>query len=163
MKTTNNVQKTNLKMMVAAGLTVLGFFADAQGALKHDFDFKEINQLAFATAKHVSATNATTTGAAFAGYLEPAAEEALAVEPWMTEEKNFTGFAAMLEPAAEKELTVESWMMDEKKFNEREIKRAMNRKSDVVITGATFTYREVLEEEELKVQKWMTSPKVWNR
>ena len=163
MKTTNNVRTTNLKKMVAAGLTILTLSTYAQMATMPNLELDAKNQFALATVNKTPATTGFNT-ASFNAYLEPATEESLPIEPWMTNEKNFESAAInALEPDAEEELNIESWMLKEENFNEKEIKKAMNRKSDVVIIGSTFRYREVNIEEELKVETWMVNSKIWNR
>ena len=125
MKTTNNVRKTNLKKMVAAGLTILTLSTYAQMATMPNLELDAKNQFALATVNKTPATTGFNT-ASFNAYLEPAREESLPVEPWMTNEKNFESAAInALEPAAEEELNIESWMLKEENFNEKEIKKAV--------------------------------------
>ena len=138
MKTTNNVQKTNLKSMVfAAGLIVIGFSVDGQGATKSDLMNDNNNQLAFASVKMESA-KITSTGkgatASLAAYLAPASEEALTVEKWMTDERNFSGTGK---------------------------NQTSERTASFEIITSKFVYREVNTEEELKVEPWMIDLKVW--
>lgn len=124
-------------MVFAAGLIVIGFSVDGQGATKSELMNDNNIPLAFASVKIESAKSTltgTTATAKFAAYLAPASEEALTVEKWMTDEKNFSGTGK--NQTAEKTVSFE-------------------------ISTSKFVYREVNTEEELKVEPWMIDPKVW--
>lgn len=165
MKTTNNVQKTNLKSVVfAAGLIVIGFSVDGQGATKTTLTMDNDNQFAFANTKMVSATtNSTEKGAtaSFAAYFAPEAEEALTLEKWMTEESIYDVLGAALEPVAEEELTLESWMTEEL-YSGTTKKTEATEKIYIIEKGKTkFVFREIIEKEELKIEPWMINSQLW--
>ncbi|MGE0018300.1 MAG: hypothetical protein AB7S72_01430 [Draconibacterium sp.] len=165
MKTTTNVQKTNLKSVIfAAGLIVIGFSVDGQGATKPDLTIDNNKHFAFASARMLPATTAskvTATTASFSAFTAPATEEALTLENWMTNESRFDGTEALFEPAVEEALTLESWMTDEKNFTVSQKKPKTEKTVVFEIYTSKFMYREVNFEEELKIEPWMIDPQVW--
>ncbi len=165
MKTTNNVQKTNLKSVIfVAGLIVMGFSVDGQAATKLDVMNDNNNQLAFASVKVVpSKKTSTGTGAtaSLAAYLAPAAEEALTIEKWMTEENRFDGTVSIHEKAAKTNVEPESRITDEKNFNVTGKKQTTAKTASFEISTSKFVYREVINEEELRIEPWMIDPKIW--
>ncbi len=165
MKTTTNVQKTNLKSVIfAAGLIVIGFSVDGQGATKPDLTIANNKQFAFAGARFLPATTVskiTGTTASFAAYTAPATEEALALENWMTEENRFDGTETLFEPAMGEALTIESWMTDETNFTGSDKKQKTEKTVVFEMYTSKFMYREVIFEEELSIEPWMINPQVW--
>ncbi|HCE56706.1 MAG TPA: hypothetical protein DER09_02640 [Prolixibacteraceae bacterium] len=163
MKTTTNVQKTNLKSVIfAAGLIVIGFSVDGQGATKPDLTINNNQQ--FASASVFPATTASKVKGAtssFAAYTAPATEEALTLENWMTDENRFDGTETFFEPATEETLKVESWMTDETNFTGSDKKQKTEKTVAFEIYTSKFMYREVNDEEELKIEPWMIDPQVW--
>ena len=165
MKTTTNVQKTNLKLVIfAAGLIVIGFSVDGQGATKPDLTIDNNKQFAFASARMLPATKASkVTGAtaSFAAYTAPATEDALILENWMIEENRFDGTETLFEPAVEEALTVESWMTDETNFTDNGKKLKTEKIVVFEIYTTKFMCREVIFEEGLSIEPWMINPNVW--
>lgn len=165
MKTTTNVQKTNLKSVIfAAGLIVIGFSVDGQGATKPDLTIDNNKHFAFATSRMLPATTAskgTGATASFAAHTAPATEEALTLENWMTDESRFDGTETLFEPAVEEALTVESWMTDETNFTGSDKKQKTEKTVVFEIYTSKFMYREVNFEEGLKIEPWMIDPQVW--
>jgi hypothetical protein len=192
MKTTTNVQKTNLKSVIfAAGLIVIGFSVDGQGATKPDLTIDNNQQNVFASARMLPATTASKAKGAstsFAAYTAPAAEEALSLESWMTDESRFyeteirfetateevltveswmtnqsrfDGTETCFEPATEEALAVESWMTDEKNFTDN-VKKPKTEKTVVFeMYTSKFMYCELIFEKELSIEPWMINSQVW--
>lgn len=163
MKTTNNVQKTNLKAITAGlVLTVLGFSVNAQGAFKPDFENNLKNQLAFAgvlkTNTSAFAKSATGTEASLAAFLVVETEEPMHVESWMTKTENFEAPVAF-ETVSDEELTIEDWMMNAKTFEEKEasITKTTAEGNKVLFEYSTTKYfvREVINEPVMKLEAWM--------
>ena len=71
-------------------------------------------------------------------YFEKATEPAMELESWMTNENTFSIFSLNLENEVEIPLAVENWMLD----------------------GTNFGSNN-LHEEDLDLESWMTSAKVW--
>ncbi len=189
MKTTTNVQKTNLKSVIfAAGLIVIGFSVDGQGATKPDLTIDNNKQIVFASAKTLSATASKVIGATatFSTYIaadealtiekwmteesrfdgtetffEPATEDALTLEKWMIEENRFDGTESFFEPTVEEALTVENWMTDEKNFTDNDKKPKTEKAVVFEIYTTKVMCREVIFEEGLSIEPWMINPKVW--
>jgi hypothetical protein len=165
MKTTNNVQKTNLKSMVfAAGLIVIGFSVDGQATTRPDFTTDKNKPLAFADVTMPAATKAsaaTISAVSYSAYLVPAREESLTIEAWMTEASRFDAVETLLTPAIEEKLALESWMTNETKFAGTVKDQPVEKTGNVQISTSRFVYREVNLEEALKVEPWMLNAQAW--
>lgn len=144
MKTTNNVQKTNLKS--AATVVVLAVVMVLSNAVS-------------ATGYSLSAMNA---------YLAEETEEALEVENWMTNTNNFYATVA-LEAETENAMELESWMTNANNFfstvsleaeteEKLEVENWMTNESNFYNTVSLET--EV--EETLEVEEWMKSDSLFN-
>ncbi len=170
MKTSSNVQKTNLKA-ITTGLifAVLGFSVNAQGALKPDSENNLKNQMAFAgvikTNTNAFAKLATGTEATLAAFLTVETEEPMHVEAWMTKTENFEAAPVAFETVSDEELTIEDWMMDTKTFEEKEVvvtktpaegKKLLNEYST-----AKYFVREVINEPDMKLEAWMFKNYNW--
>ena len=145
MKTTNNVQKANLKSTVSVVV-----FAVAMVLLS----------AVSANGYNLSAMNA---------YLAEETEEALELENWMTNENNFYATVA-LEDETENAMELESWMTNNNNFFsivnlEDETEEALEVEN--WMTSESIFYSSVsLEtetEESLKVEDWMKNDSVFNK
>ena len=73
-------------------------------------------------------------------YIEPAIEESLELESWMTNGLYFNGYGSILEVEVENNLELEEWMINE----------------------SYFTIPLIVEhEEELNLESWMMNEKIW--
>lgn len=170
MKTTNNVQKTNLKA-ITTGLifAVLGFSVNAQGALKPDFENSLKNQMAFAgvlnTNTNASAKSATGTEATLAAFLTVETEEPMHVEAWMTKTENFEAAPVAFETVSDEELTIEDWMMDTKNFEEKNTVVANSpddeKKLFFEVSTTKYMIRAVTKEPAMKLEAWMFKNYNW--
>jgi hypothetical protein len=145
MKTTNNVQKANLKS--AATVVVLAVVM----VLLNAFSAKGYS---------LSAMNS---------YLTEETEEALELENWMTNENNFYASVA-LEAETENALELESWMTNANNFFstvnlETETEEALEVEN--WMTNESNFYNTVSLETEvektLKVEEWMKTDSVFNK
>jgi hypothetical protein len=145
MKTTNNVQKTNLKS--AATVVVLAVVMVLSNAVS-------------ATGYNLSAMNA---------YLTEETEEALELENWMTNENNFYASLA-LEAETENAMELESWMTNANNFFstvslESETEEALEVEN--WMTNESNFYNTVSLETEventLEVEEWMKNDSVFNK
>lgn len=95
--------------------------------------------------------------------IETEIDEPLKVEDWMINETYFGGTTFNVEIETEEVLEVEDWMLDSELFEGK------TKKGDVIvrgnyIIGKTFIYLNVEQkDEELKLESWMVSPKVWGK
>ena len=114
---------------------------NAQDNWKHHSDNNDFEILAMLESYHVSGVNVSSYAVGnLAFYLNPAAEEALELENWMTDDEYFNAFSFLLKTATEDKLELEEWMLNE----------------------GYFTIRcEVEYEEELKLENWMMDEKIW--
>ena len=144
MKTTNNVQKANLKSAVAAATLVLAMFFTNEG---------------FATGNEMNSINA---------YLAEEIEEALEFESWMTNESNFYATVA-LEAETENAMELESWMTDANNFYatvslEAETEDALEFES--WMTNESNFYNtlslETANDEALEVEDWMKNDSLYS-
>lgn len=170
MKTTNNVQKTNLKAITAGlVLAVLGFSVNAQGALKPDFENNLKNQMAFAgvfkAETNAYAKTATGTEASLAAFAVAETEEPMHVETWMTEPANFEAAPVAFETVSDEELTIENWMMDAKNFEEKETEVVNTpdegKKLYFEFSTTKFMIREIMNEPDLTLENWMFNNINW--
>jgi len=145
MKTTNNVQKANLKS--AATVVVLAVVMVLSNAVS-------------ATGYNLSAMNA---------YLAEETEEALEMEAWMTNESNFYASVA-LEAETENSMELESWMTNANNFFSNvnleaeteealEVENWMTNESNFYNTVSLETETE----ETLEVEEWMKNDSVFNK
>lgn len=170
MKTSSNVQKTNLKAITAGLiLAVLGFSVNAQGALKTDFENNPKNHMAFAGTFNIKtnafAKSATGTETALTTFVAAETEEPMHVETWMTKTANFEATPAAFETISEEELTIENWMLDTKAF---ETKTSANEKAQA---GQKFLVFEIANtkyiiststyEPPMQFENWMFVNKNW--
>lgn len=170
MKTSSNVQKTNLKAITAGLiLAVLGFSVNAQGALKANFENNPKNQMAFAGAFNIKtnafAKSATGTETALTAFAAAETEEPMHVETWMTETANFEATPAAFETISEEELTIEDWMMDAKAF---ETKTSVNKKSQdeqkflvFEVANSKYIISTSTYEPPMQFENWMFDNKNW--
>lgn len=170
MKTTSNVQKTNLKAITAGlVLAVLGFSVNAQGALKPEFENNPKNQMAFAgTLKaeaNTFAKSATGNESTRAAFLTVETEEPLHVEAWMTKTENFEAAPVAFETVLDEELTIEDWMMDTKTFEEKEVAVANTPDDEknliFEVSTTKFMFREIKKEPAMKLEAWMFKNNNW--
>ena len=170
MKTSSNVQKTNLKAITAGLiLAVLGFSVNAHGALKTDFENNPKNHMAFAgvfkAETNAFAKSATGTETALTAFVATETEKPLQVEEWMTKTEIFEATAVANEIISEDELTIEDWMMDEKAF---ETKTSANEKSQVEqkflvfeIANTKYIISTSTYEPPMQFENWMFDNKNW--
>lgn len=170
MKTTNNVQKTNLKAITAGlVLAVLGFSVNAQGALKPNFENNPKNQMAFAGAFNIKtsafAKSTTGTETSLKAFVATETEKPLQVEEWMTKTEIFEATAVANEIISEDELTIEDWMMDEKAF---ETKTSANEKTQAEqkflvfeIANTKYIISTSTYEPPMQFENWMFDNKNW--
>jgi len=96
---------------------------------------------------------------------EAETEKPLQVEDWMIDETTFDANSMILEVETETPMNIEEWMVDEEKFSnnktERSEVKAQNNSSS--ISTETFFYREVNNEEKLRIEAWMVNPKIWKQ
>jgi len=149
MKTKNNIQKTALKV-VAAGLVIFSFAANAQFAMKTVFEENESGQMAMAMGKtnnnfgtSTMKANNFTEANAIAAYFVKETEEPLQLEDWMTDANRFAP-TFIIETENEIPLEVESWMLNEKTFDFNSINV------------------EIETEEPMSVEGWMVDEKTFS-
>ena len=166
MKTTNNVQKTDLRA-IAAGLVLatLGFGVNAQGALTPDFNNNSKNQMAFAgvikkSTSHFNPTEKSDFSAD--AFYASATDEPLKVEAWMTDASYFEAASAVFETAADEELLIEEWMINEKTFEgvaERDL--SVKKNNYTIYSTEKYVIREIITEPVLQFEKWMFNNNLW--
>jgi len=142
MKTKNNVQKTILRSVaVVVSFVLISFTVSAQDFWKKLLTNSSFNEIALAmveTSKKPEAKNDSEAKTAPAFIFNPEREKTLAIEEWMTNE-NYFGFSNnFVKSYPENKFNVEEWMLNENLFE--------------VNADA---------EDELKLEDWMTSDKVW--
>jgi len=145
MKTTNNVQKANLKSAVAVVVLVVVLV---------------LSNAISATGYNLSEMNA---------YLAEETEEALEMEAWMTNESNFCASVA-LEDETENTMKLESWMTNTNNFFstvsfEAETEEALE-VENWMTNESNFFNTVSLEneiEEALKVENWMKNDSMFNK
>lgn len=132
-------------------------------------------------------TNAgsSSEASALAAFLEEEAEEAMELEDWMTNESNFATATFVMEEAVESPLEIEEWMTDADNFSVSTLSLDIATEESLEIEGwmVNNKYFEVnpennetdlskytvgrdfifvnLEDQELKLEAWMTDEKVW--
>jgi hypothetical protein len=96
--------------------------------------------------------------------LESEADKSLQIEEWMTDETTFDAYSMILEVETEAPMNLEEWMMDDETFCNygNEIKAEEIQNDPWSISTKTFFYREVNQEEKLKLETWMFNQKIWN-
>lgn len=170
MKTTNNVQKTNLKAITAGlVLAVLGFSVNAQGALKPDFENNLRNHIAFAgvfkAQTNAFAKSATGTETSLTAFAAAETEEPMHVETWMTETANFEATPVVFETVSDEELTIENWMMDANTFEEKETKVTKTPVEGKILffefSNTKIMICENTKEPALKLEAWMFNNNSW--
>jgi predicted transcriptional regulator len=158
MKTTQKTENRNNKVekvlsrsaAVIVSFVLISFTVSAQGYWKHLLTNNSFGKMALLMVENSNAATSENTNSADASvpvesesstfFIEPAVDETLDVEAWMTDDAHFGTFSFIFEPAIEKSLELEDWMKDESHFTSR------------------FA---VEREEELKLEAWMTDDAYW--
>ena len=150
MKTIQKTENRNNKMKnvvsrsaaVIVSFVLISFTVSAQGYWKQLLTNNSFGKMAMLMVEKPVAANTPasveTESATF--IIEPAVEETLEVEKWMTNDTHFEAFHHIFAPATEKNLEVEDWMKNDNHF------------------GNHFT---VEREKELKLEAWMTDEAHW--
>ena len=97
-------------------------------------------------------------------HIEAENEGSLELEGWMTKESNFDANSFNFEIETEEELSLEGWMLDENHFNVNQKSSSVApNENNKIISTSTFIYKEVNEENALKIEDWMINPKTWKK
>ena len=140
MKTKNNVQKTILRSLaVVVSFVLISFTVSAQDFWKKLLTNSSFNEIAIAmaeTSKNPAESDYTKTTTAF--IFNEETDKTLSMESWMTNENYFRTSYNLLRGYPENKNEIENWMLNENLF---EVKGEV--------------------EDQLKLEDWMTSDKVW--
>jgi hypothetical protein len=154
MKTKQKTENRNNKLekvvsrsaAVIVSFVLISFTVSAQGYWKHLLTNNSFGKMALLMVEKPAVDSSIANTAVVAEaesspfFIEPAADEMLEVEAWMTDDVHFGAFSSIFEPAIESGLELEDWMKDESHFSSR------------------FA---VEREEELKLEAWMTDDAYW--
>lgn len=142
MKTKNNVQKTILRSVaVVVSFVLISFTVSAQDFWKKLLTNSSFNEIAMAmteTSKKPATTNNSKANASSSFILNKENDKTLPMEDWMTNESYFHTSYNFLKSYPENNSEVENWMLNENLFEVND---------------------EV--EDQLKLEDWMISDKVW--
>ena len=140
MKTKNNVQKAILRSAaVVISFVLISFTVSAQDFWKRLLENSSFNEIALAMVETSNEMETTEPTESFDfNLLEQESEQALNLEDWMMD-NNFFGVSELeVNEVNEKDLEVEAWMLDESLFNV-----------------------EKNNGNEMELESWMTSDKLW--
>jgi hypothetical protein len=142
MKTKNNVQKTILRSFaVVVSFVLISFTVSAQDFWKKLLTNSSFNEIAMAmaeTSKKPETTNNPKVNASSSFIFNEETDKTLPMENWMTNDNYFHTSYNFLKSYPENKSEVENWMLNENLFD---------------------VNAEV--EDQLKLEDWMTSDKVW--
>ena len=149
----NQIQKVLLRSAaVIISFVLISFTVSAQGFWKQILTNNSFGEIAMlmvqeseadytADARNAhSELPANAESATF--FMEPAAEEALELESWMTDDAYFGSLNAALQPESEPALELEDWMKDTDHFN---------------------NYNSLDTDKSLNIEGWMVDDKYWTR
>jgi hypothetical protein len=103
----------------------------------------------------VNETNFTTV-------LQIETESPMEVEDWMTDETKFGAFTVLLATTVEEELNLEAWMLNENLFYGNENSTTgLETINSKVFSTSTFFFKDVVIENKLIVEDWMTNTALW--
>lgn len=175
MKTTNNVQKANLKSAATVAVLTVVMVLLSNAISATGYNLSAMNAyLAEETEEPLEVENWMTNINNFFSTvsLEAETEEILEIENWMINESNFYNTIS-LETETEESLEVEEWMKNDSLFNkaknENEKQETVKKEKKSFGTGYTETkfgrrifimYEE--PEDKLKLKAWMLDYKYWN-
>lgn len=144
----NQVEKVILRSAaVIISFVLISFTVSAQGFWKQILTNNSFGKVALLMVEESATAEATAESALPAKssksifYFEQAADEALEIESWMTDDAYFGAYTHLAVPEAEAGLELEDWMKDENYFSNK------------------LTVEE--QEEELELEAWMTDGHYW--
>lgn len=137
-----NAKKTLLKFTTVAFCFVLiNITVNAQDNWKYFSTSNDSEMIAMLEGNHSNIESVSLRESRdLLFYIEPAIEESLELESWMTNGLYFNGYDSILDVEVENNLELEEWMINE----------------------SYFTIPLIVEhEEELKLESWMMNEKIW--
>ena len=143
----NQIQKVLLRSAaVIISFVLISFTVSAQGFWKQIMTNNSFGEMAMlmvqeSEANHASSELPTNTETTYL-YFEQAADEALELENWMTDDAYFGSLNAALQPESEPTLELEDWMKSADHFN---------------------NYQEADADKSLEIEEWMVDDKYWSR
>ena len=160
MKTKNNVQKITLKSFaVIATLVLVSITVSAQDFWKDFISQSSFIEIADAMKKkHETFIREMDSKNLVAEFMPGnisvvETEDALKLEPWMTDESYFNTTSIESSVESDKALQLENWMIDNKYFNTENA----TKKSD----NSSVSPENIEKEGNLELQTWMTDSRIW--